>query len=371
MSKIVKSSSSTEKAKLETLYSPNKGSPEVIKSIEDSENSNNKRKLSTKTSFWGSPDLSPGIEKLYNAMNLSENSKSLIISINLCNIKYIRDSSFQDTIIKVLCLGKSFLNLIKENHGLNEDDVIPEHMIPTTFNEETELLSDSNTNSLKRHYMTFYWKVRIFLDYIEDSMSQDTLIGSTISTRSKKSVSWASKISSPSVLSHDTKTSKVSEKTKPYDFYPKNFNHAFLPKPDFEGYRNNTKKQFEEHQNYVGDEEFHQEPDHPSTFMKMVKELTRAMSAVNDERRQVLPSKVIWNGPIDRFEVFRNNVEGHYGQIGAGCLIIWFKFPGSLAYLERVLTVMLIFWMKCLLLPRSRRMPAHCMAHYLVHARVV
>jgi hypothetical protein len=42
MPKIVKSSSSIEKAKLETLYSPNKGSPKVIKSQEDSENSNNK-----------------------------------------------------------------------------------------------------------------------------------------------------------------------------------------------------------------------------------------------------------------------------------------------------------------------------------------
>jgi hypothetical protein len=89
-------------------------------------------------------------------MNLCENSKSLIISINLCNIKNmihlsnleldelrslfsrrdLRDSSFQDTIINVLCLGKSFLNLIKENHGLHEDDVIAEHMIPTTFNEK-------------------------------------------------------------------------------------------------------------------------------------------------------------------------------------------------------------------------------------------
>jgi ribosomal protein L21E len=39
------------------------------------------------------------------------------------------------------------------------------------------------------------------------------------------------------------------------------------------------------------------------------------MSAVNDERRQVLPSKVIWDGTIDRFEVFRNNVEDHYRQI--------------------------------------------------------
>jgi hypothetical protein len=37
--KIVKSSSSIEKAKLETLYSPNKGSPKVIESHADSENS--------------------------------------------------------------------------------------------------------------------------------------------------------------------------------------------------------------------------------------------------------------------------------------------------------------------------------------------
>jgi hypothetical protein len=87
MPKIVKSSSSTEKAKLETLYSPNKGSPKVIKSHEDSKNSHNKSKSSSKMSFWGSPDLSSGIEKVFNAMNLCDSSKSLIISINLCNIK--------------------------------------------------------------------------------------------------------------------------------------------------------------------------------------------------------------------------------------------------------------------------------------------
>jgi hypothetical protein len=52
--------------------------------------------------------------------------------------------------------------------------------------------------------------------------------------------------------------------------------------------------------------------------MKMVKERKRTMSAINDEWRQVLPSKVIWDGIIDCFEVFRNNVEGHYGRIGNG-----------------------------------------------------
>jgi hypothetical protein len=79
--------------------------------------------------------------------------------IHLSNLK-LDDSSFQDTIIKVLCLGKSFYKFINENHGLHEDDVIAEDMIPTTFNDETEFLSDSNLNDLKRHYMTFYWKVR-------------------------------------------------------------------------------------------------------------------------------------------------------------------------------------------------------------------
>jgi hypothetical protein len=116
-------------------------------------------------------------------------------------------------------LRKVIFELNQENHGLHEDDVIAGHMIPTTCNEETEFLSDNDLKSLKRHYMTFYWKVRKdFLDYIEDSMSHDSLIGSTISTRSKKSVSCVSKSSSPSVLSHDTKTSKVSEKHNPHDF---------------------------------------------------------------------------------------------------------------------------------------------------------
>jgi hypothetical protein len=49
---IVKSSSSTYKAKLETLYSPNRSIPKVIKNHEDSDSSNNKSKSSSKMSFW-------------------------------------------------------------------------------------------------------------------------------------------------------------------------------------------------------------------------------------------------------------------------------------------------------------------------------
>jgi hypothetical protein len=51
MPKIVKSSSSIEKAKLETLYSPNKGNPKVINSHEDSENSNSKINHNPKCPF--------------------------------------------------------------------------------------------------------------------------------------------------------------------------------------------------------------------------------------------------------------------------------------------------------------------------------
>jgi hypothetical protein len=102
--------------------------------------------------------------------------------------------------------------------------------------------------------------------------------------------------------------------------------------------------------------------------MKMVKERTRKMSAVNDERSQVLPSKVIWDGTIDRFEVFRNIVEGHYGQIGAGYL---FDSSFQEAYLKRGADCYVDFLDEVPSASRSRRMPAHCMAHYLVHARVV
>ena len=61
-------------------------------------------------------------------------------------------------------------------------------------------------------------------------------------------------------------------------------------------------------------------PDHPTTFMKVIKKRSQAISAANDERHQVVPSRVIWDGSIDRFEVYRNNVEGHHVQIGAGYL---------------------------------------------------
>jgi hypothetical protein len=43
---------------------------------------------------------------------------------------------------------------------------------------------------------------------------------------------------------------------------------------------------------------------------------------------------------IDHFEVFRNNVEGHYGQIGAGYL---FDTSFQTAYLERGVDCHVIF----------------------------
>ena len=78
--------------------------------------------------FGGSPDLYPGIESLFSAMDLSDNSKSLNISMNQCNMKNmiqlsnldlhdvrnlfsckdLHDSAYQDTIMKVLCLGNGF-----------------------------------------------------------------------------------------------------------------------------------------------------------------------------------------------------------------------------------------------------------------------
>jgi hypothetical protein len=273
-------------------------------------------------------------------MGLYEKSKSLIFSMNLCRIKnmillseqdfhdvvnlFLRqdlpESVFQDSVIKVLCLGRSFKLLIKEKAGLDEQTDIAKSLIQSTFEEETSLLDKDGMSKLKEYYMARYWKMRkVFLDYLEDFETQDSLIGSTINTRSKKTVSCASKISSPSDV--DTKVSKSSNKSNLQDFYPKNLNHAVMPKSDFDGYRNDVKKAYENENNpYPLGVDEHQVPDHPSSFMNMTKGRSQAISAANDERCQVLPSRVIWDGSLDRFEVFRNNVEGHYGQIGAGYL---------------------------------------------------
>jgi hypothetical protein len=240
--------------------------------------------------------------------------------VNLFPRQDLRELVFQDSVIKVLCLGRSFNLLIKENAGLDEQTDVAKCLIPSTFEEENSFLDEDGMSKLKEYYMANYWKMRKdFLDNLEDFVTQESLIGSTINTRSKKTVSSASKISSPSDV--DTKVSKSSNKSNEEDFYPKHLNHSFMPKPDFDGYRNDVKKMYEDNPYPLGVDE-HQVPDHPSSFMNMIKGRSRAISTANDERRQVLPSRVIWDGSIDHFEVFRNNVEGHYGQIGAGYFLI-------------------------------------------------
>jgi hypothetical protein len=66
--------------------------------------------------------------------------------------------------------------------------------------------------------------------------------------------------------------------------------------------------------------------------MSRIREKAIGKIAANDERHQILNSRVTWDGSIERFEIFRNNVEGHYGQSGAGYL---FDPDFQAAYLER------------------------------------
>jgi hypothetical protein len=59
-----------------------------------------------------------------------------------------------------------------------------------------------------------------------------------------------------------------------------------------------------------------------------------------------VPSKVIWYGTIDHFEVFSNNIECYYEQIGAGYLL---ESRFQEAYLERVMEFCVDFLVKYLL----------------------
>jgi hypothetical protein len=59
----------------------------VIKNYEDSDNSESK--TSSKVSFYGSLDFSPGVENLFKAIGLGVNSSSLNITMDLCIINDI------------------------------------------------------------------------------------------------------------------------------------------------------------------------------------------------------------------------------------------------------------------------------------------
>jgi hypothetical protein len=119
------------------------------------------------------------------------------------------------------------------------------------------------------------------IDHLEDMMTQDYLVGSTVSTRSIKAGSVVSRMSSPSIESVNTNTSRASEVSKPKEssktpehypplyFYPKHLTHAFMPKLDFEGYRQEAKKQYEGRSIFLN-EYLHHMPDNPSTFMSRI-----------------------------------------------------------------------------------------------------
>jgi hypothetical protein len=82
-----------------------------------------------------------------------------------------------------------------------------------------------------------------------------------IITVSKKDTSCVSKISSPSILTVNTEMSKRSAKSNALDFFPKNFNHPFLSKPEFDRYRNHVKRRYEDDKSML-DVIDHQMPDH-------------------------------------------------------------------------------------------------------------
>jgi hypothetical protein len=83
----------------------------------------------------GTPDLSVGVKNLFKLIQLQEDIRFLIISINLCNVRNMiqlsdqvldditslfsrqGDSDFQDASIKILCLGKCFKIEIKYTNG--------------------------------------------------------------------------------------------------------------------------------------------------------------------------------------------------------------------------------------------------------------
>jgi hypothetical protein len=129
-------------------------------------------------------------------------------------------------------LGKCFELVTKKTNGLGYHDKVPKKLIPSTFSKEMRFFYSDNLVMLKHHCTKCYIQIRKeLLDYLEDWMTQDSLIG--------KNGSNVSKMSTPSIKSMDSKSSN------PFDFYPKHLIHAFTPFQTLKDIGEMIKKQYE------------------------------------------------------------------------------------------------------------------------------
>jgi hypothetical protein len=77
---------------------------------------------------------------------------------------------------------------------LSEHIEVLNKSIQSTFEEETNMLDSDPVLIFKRHYVTQHRQLRMeFLNYLDDSMTHDSLIVSTISDISKKNASCVAK----------------------------------------------------------------------------------------------------------------------------------------------------------------------------------
>jgi hypothetical protein len=80
--------------------------------------------------------------------------------------------------------------------------------------EEADFLDDFAVLKLNNHRSACYHQIPIiFLENLQDFMSWDSMIGSTVSTKSNREISLAIKISSPISSTKYSETLKISSRS--------------------------------------------------------------------------------------------------------------------------------------------------------------
>ena len=245
----------------------------------------------------------------------------------------LRKESFQDVVLYGLCLGSSFHTFLRQQSHVGHQEQLPRRDIPSTLEDTETFLHSVDVNTIVRLYKQCYWRMRTqWLNFLDDNLPTDSggsilgsyiggkpreLIGSPSSHQSK----GGSRYSAYSKKSKVSKHSQSSKKSKPpprvatgegddvsvlseLSEAKSNLTHAFVKYGERRGSRN--KDDFE--------------PDTASKFVRTFKKNNTPVPTTKDEKRQVLPARVIWEGDLSLFEDFRNRVEGHYAQTGAGYL---------------------------------------------------
>ena len=291
---------------------------------------------STTTVDWGIDANSPLVDSLIEDFFLKVKfpvTTSTLLQLNCCTIPSIGMLAYQP--MSTTCLSFTKRNLCDEalmnqvTYILCFGHAINIHLLPPKTVPTSTAYHDITTHArdIACTFITAYPAIhQAWQAAVDDHL--DNLVGTTIVTHTSRSVrrnrskggsrSYRSANSNNITSSHQSFNSiDNSSEVSSLGITSSAAKRAFLPTPeDIQA----TQDMIREQQAETAPPATPMDLDARHAFYLKTAQRASLLSPSKYEKRPPLPARIIWSGNLGEFEYFRDKVEGHYAQIGAGYL---------------------------------------------------